>query len=134
MPGSGKETFMIQAGISSLSQPMSFQCQNCREFINTSMDNCPYCQVAINHDAAMTAADHQAKIAKACNSASFLKVMARAMVIFYLVSWIPIVGGAAGVAFFAMAVLIPVLLIIWWVRYARLQTDDQDFDNAKRNT
>ena len=125
---------MIQAGISSLSQPMSFQCQNCREYINTSMNNCAFCQVAINHDAAMMAADHQTKIASACNNASFLKVMARAMVAFYLVSWIPIVGGAASVAFFAMAVIVPTVLAVWWIRYSGLQTGDPDFEDAKRNT
>jgi len=125
---------MIEAGISSFDQPMSFQCQNCREYLNTSMNSCPYCRVTIRHDAALAAASHHARIASACNSASFLKVMARAMVVFYLVSWIPIVGGAADLAFFAMAVIVPVALTVWWIRYCGLQTSDADFDNAQRNT
>ncbi len=63
----------------SLSQPQVFQCQNCREFINTSMTHCSYCGVAINAEAATAAADIQANVAKACSDANFLKIMARAI-------------------------------------------------------
>jgi hypothetical protein len=72
----------------SLSQPQVFQCQNCREFINTSMTNCTYCGVAINAEAATAAADVQANVAKACSDANYLKIMARALVVFFLLSFL----------------------------------------------
>lgn len=125
-----KLTIIGEAGIGSFDQPMSFQCQNCREYLNTSMNSCPYCRVTIRHDAALAAASHHAS---ACNSSSFLKVMARAMVVFYLVSWIPIVGEAAGLAFFAMAVIAPVALAVWWARgIGRLVGSIQRAANRRR--
>lgn len=118
----------------SLSQPQVFQCQNCREFINTSMSNCPYCGVAINFEAASAAADNQAKVAKACSDASYLKIMARAQVAFFLISWIPIIGGFAGWGFLFLLIVLPVLLVRWWVKYRNLQTADSDYKKAKRDT
>lgn len=118
----------------SLSQPQVFQCQNCREFINTSMTLCSYCGVAINASAAAAAADVQTSVANACNEASFLKIMARAQVAFLLFSLIPLIGGAAGWGFLFLLIAIPVMLIRWWVKYRNLQTGDKDYEKAKHNT
>lgn len=117
----------------SLNQPQAFQCPNCREFINASMSNCSYCGVAINHEAAMAAANVQAKVGQACSDASYLKITARAFVLFYLLDWIPfmpLVGWGALILFIA----VPVMLVRWWVKYSKLQTADPDYEKAKRDT
>lgn len=116
-----------------LNQPQAFQCPNCREFINASMSNCSYCGVAINYDSAIAAANIQSKVGQACSDASYLKITARAFVVFYLLSWVPflpLVGWGSLILFIA----VPVMLIRWWVKYSKLQTADPDYEKAKRDT
>lgn len=98
------------------------------------MANCPYCGVAINAETARTAAEVQSKVGAACSNASYLKIMARAMIVFYLIGWIPFVGGVGSLGFLAMVILIPILLIRWWVKYGKLQTGDTDYEKARRDT
>lgn len=118
----------------SLNQTQVFQCQNCREFINTAMTNCSYCGVVINPESATTAADVQSKVGKACSDGNFLKIMARALVVFFLVSLVPIVGGLAGWGFLFLLIAVPVMLVRWCIKYNGLQTGDKDYEVAKRNT
>ena len=117
----------------SLSQPKVFQCQNCREFINTELTNCPYCGVILNLEAATAAADNQSNVAKACSDANFLKIMARALVLFFVLSFVPflpLVGYGSLILFLA----VPVMLVRWWIKYRKLQTADPDYEKAKRDT
>ncbi|MGH9842968.1 MAG: hypothetical protein ACREEM_29880 [Blastocatellia bacterium] len=125
---------MSQSSIGSLNQAQVFQCLNCREMINVSLANCPYCGVAINPETAHAAADNQAIVAQACSNASYLKIMARAMVGFFLFSFVPFVGGIGSWGFLAMLVIIPIVMVRWWVKYRNLQTGDPDFDKARRDT
>lgn len=116
-----------------LNQPQTFQCPNCREFINASMGNCSFCGAAINYETALAAADIQAKVGQACSDASYLKITARALVVFYLLSWIPflpLVGWGALI----LMIAVPVMLVRWWVKYGKLQTGDPDYEKAKRDT
>ncbi len=117
----------------SLSQPSVFQCQNCREFINTSMTHCSYCGVAINAEAATAAADIQANVAKACSDANFLKIMARAQLVFFLLNLIPFLP-LVGWGFIILLVAVPIMLVRWWIKYRDIQTGDQDYEKAKRDT
>jgi len=117
----------------SLSQPQVFQCQNCREFINTSMTNCSYCGVAINAEAATAAADVQANVAKACSDANYLKIMARALGVFYLLNLIPFLP-LVGWGFLVLLIGVPIMMVRWWVKYSKLQTSDADYEKAKRDT
>ena len=117
----------------SLNQQQVFQCQNCREFINTGLTNCPYCGVMINLEAATAAADNQANVAKACSDANFLKLMARALAGFFLLSFVPfvpLVGWGSLILFIA----VPIMLVRWWIKYRNLQTSDPDYERARRDT
>ena len=117
----------------SLNQPQVFQCQNCREFINTGLTNCPYCGVMINLEAATAAADVQANVAKACSDANFLKIAARALAVFFGLSFVPFLP-MVGLASLIMLIVVPILLVRWWVKYRNLQTADQDYEKARRET
>lgn len=125
---------MAQSGLGSLNQAQVFQCRICREMIHVSMANCPYCGVEVHPEAAQAAADNQATVAQACSTASYLKTMARAMVGFLLFSFVPFVGGFGSWGFLAMLVIIPIVLIRWWIKYRNLQTGDPDFETARRDT
>ena len=110
-----------------------FPCPNCREIINLSMTHCRFCGVAIDPRAAMLASQNQAIVARACNDANYLKIMARSLIVFYLVSWVPFLG-ISGWAFLILMLAIPVLFFRWWIKYSSLETVDADFEEAKRQS
>lgn len=125
---------MSQSLLGALGQPEVFQCPNCQEFINTSMAQCSYCGVSVNYESAQAAAGVQRQVGQACSDASYLKIMARAQIVFYALSWIPFVGGFAVWGWLFLVFAIPIMLIRWWVKFRALQTADPDFENARRTT
>jgi hypothetical protein len=122
---------MAQTGLGSLSQAQVFRCRNCQEVINTGMSNCAYCGVAIDHAAAQAAADAQAYVANAYSDASYAKIAARALVVFFLLGLIPLFPGWPTLI---LLIVVPVLVVRWWIKYRGLQTTDPDYEKARRHT
>jgi len=116
------------------SQVHVFPCPNCRETINTSMQQCPFCSTAIDGAAAETAAAETGRISQACSDASYLKVMLGILLPFWLLMFVPILGmiGLVGFVFVKYAVL--VMTIRWWVKYRTIKTTDPDFSKARGTT
>ena len=114
-------------------QPRIFQCPNCKEFINTSMAECRFCHVPVDHNFASVAAETQDKTNAACNDASFLKTVARVTVIVYLTSWIPFIGWFGSIAFLILMIAVPIMEIRWYVKYSGIPTKDADYNRAKRD-
>jgi hypothetical protein len=114
-------------------QARVFQCPNCKETIDTSAQECRFCHAQIDAGAAEAAADVMAKINQACSDASYLKVAAGAMAVFFGMRFIPFLGlvGLGGIAFLVLAV--PVMTIRWWTRFWRIQSDDPEFRRARRS-
>lgn len=110
-----------------------FPCPHCKEFINTSLSECKFCGTAVDYEAAQRAAEIQEQTAKACSDANYLKVTARTMPIFYLVSWVPIVGGSAGWGFLFLLFAVPIMGALWWSRHRTIPTTDPDYKVAKRS-
>jgi hypothetical protein len=111
-----------------------FPCPNCGETINTTVQQCPFCSTIIDHNAAEASAAATAHVSQAISDASYLKVMAWAILSFFLVMFIPFLGlvGFAGLWFLRIA--IPFMLIRWWVRYGKIKTDDREFSQARGTT
>ena len=111
-----------------------FPCPHCRETINTTVQSCPFCGTAIDHAAAEASAAATARISQAVSDASYLKVMAWAILTFFLVMFVPFLGlvGLAGLWFLRLA--IPFMLIRWWIRFGKIKTDDRDFSQARGST
>lgn len=124
---------MAQTGLGSLTQAQVFRCRNCREVINTAMTNCAYCGVAIDHEAAQAAADVQEFVGRACSDASYVKIAARALGGFFLLNLIPFLP-LVGWATLILLIVVPVLLVRWWIKYRRIQTSDPDYEKARRDT
>jgi hypothetical protein len=108
-----------------------FACPHCRETINTSMVVCPFCFVSIDSIAAEESAGLTSRVSQACSDASYLKVMAWALVSFVLIMLLPFLGmiGVAGLWFLRFA--IPFMTIRWWMRYGSLKTIDPEFSRAR---
>jgi len=116
------------------SQVHVFPCPNCRETINTSMQQCPFCSTAIDGAAAETAAAETSRISQACSDASYLKIMLGMLLPFGILIFVPLLGmiGLFGFVFIKYATL--VMTIRWWVKYGKLKTTDPDFSKARGTT
>lgn len=109
-----------------------FRCPNCQEFINTSLTECSFCHATVDVQAAQMAADAQGHAAQAYSDASVLKIMARAFLTLYLLSWIPIIGGFAGWGAFFLSIAVPIMFLRWWKKHASVQSADPDYPKAKK--
>ncbi len=73
------------------------------------------------------------RISQACSDASYLRIMLGGLIAFTFLAFFPflgLVGLAVGFVFVKYAV--PVLVIRWWIRNAKIQTSEPDFGKAKR--
>lgn len=113
--------------------PRTFPCTNCREFINESMRQCPFCGAPVDPAAAQAAAEMQEQINRACNDASMIRNLAGALWLCFLLYFAPFVGCLAGVTLLGLFFLVPVRLLIWQSSYGGLKTADVDYRTAKRN-
>jgi hypothetical protein len=108
-----------------------FQCPTCKETINTSVTQCPYCSVAIDPRAADGAADLMGKVNQACSDASYLRIMAGTMVVFFFLSFLPLVGFVATFGHWFLLLAVPTMTIRWWVKFGAIQSDDPDLRRAR---
>ena len=109
-----------------------FQCPNCKQFINNTTTICKYCSVELNEELITGLVGKQERVDAAYNSASKLRILAGAMWAFFFFSLIPFIGYAASWVFYVIVVLIPILLIVWYIKYSSLKTVDPDFNTARK--
>lgn len=120
------------AGTLSLSSTVQvFPCPNCRETINTSVQQCPFCSTPIDRAAAEQSAAATSKISQACSDASYLKVMLGILIPFGILIFFPFLGLAGMVGFVFIKYAVPVMTIRWWIKYGRIKTTDSDFSSAR---
>jgi hypothetical protein len=107
-------------------------CPNCKETINTSMQQCPFCSTPIDPNAANASAEAFGRINQACSDASYLKIMCGVALTFFVIAFVPIVGmiGSWGLLFLEFA--IPVMATRWWVKFRSIKTDDPEFIRARQ--
>jgi hypothetical protein len=109
-----------------------FPCPNCQETINTSVQQCPFCSASIDRAAAEQSAAATSEISQACSDASYLKVMAWALLTFFILMFVPFLGLAGIVGLWFLRIAIPVMVVRWWIKFGSIKTDDPDFTRAKR--
>jgi hypothetical protein len=110
---------------------MVFQCPKCNETIDASAQQCRFCSAPIDAGTAKIAAEAMAEVNQACSDASSLKIMAGVILVFFALSFAPIVGylGYWGLLFLLFAV--PVMVVRWWVKFGSIQTAESDFKRAR---
>jgi|SRR5687768_1756710 len=111
----------------------TFPCPNCHEFINTNADTCRHCSTPIDLQLAYASLHLQEKVNSACNSASLIRNMVGVMWVFFFIGFIPFIKVAGAIGMLVLFVLVPVRLIHWRMKYGGIQTEDRDYNQAKRN-
>jgi hypothetical protein len=96
------------------------------------MQQCPFCSIDIDPAAAEVSAAETGKISQACSDASYLKIMAWALLTAFFVMFVPFLSlaGVAGLWFLRLA--IPFMVIRWWIKYGSIKTGDRDFVRARK--
>ena len=105
------------------------QCQICREFINRSLTNCPYCGVVV--DTLEIAPGSE--INEARKEAILIKVLARTLAAAFLAIAMSVLERYVLGCFLLLLVAEPVMLIRWWVKYRDIQTSDDRYATARRD-
>ena len=113
-------------------RPRTFRCPNCKEMVNDSMKDCPFCKVPLDPGVVALAAERQEKANRAYSDANFLKIAATSMFVFLGIGLIPLLGFVYYGFIFTFLVVF-VLLIRWQVKFSGLLTDDPDYQRAKRS-
>jgi hypothetical protein len=115
-----------------LAQPRTFRCPNCSEMITDAMNVCRFCAVPVDQGVAALVAERQQRANQACSDASFLQTTARAMFVFLVVSFIPLIPFVYW-GFFATFISLAVMLVRWQLKFGDLLTSDPDYQHAKRS-
>lgn len=116
-----------------MSQEQTVQCYNCLEFVSATLTNCRYCGAVITVENAPVEETAQSKLAQASRDGSFLKLLSRALVVCFLALTFSIFSKLALAGFLLLLVAVPILLVHWWVKHGRLQSEEQVYYTAKRN-
>jgi len=80
----------------------------------------------------MASMDLQTRLDEAYRSASNTRILAGAMTTFFFVGFIPFVGFVATWAFRVTFLLIPILLIVWFVKYHSLNKNLPEISDARK--
>jgi hypothetical protein len=108
-----------------------FRCPNCREFINTTLQQCRFCGVELDPVAADASATAQSKLNAVCSDASYARILAGIMWVMFFVSFIPLFGlflFGTYLLFFA----VPFMVVRSWRRLSALgKSEDPAFRGAR---
>ena len=110
------------------------RCPHCKEYIDARSAHCRFCHGYIDTLTSQVSAELQQRVNNAYNEASWIRNGAGAYAIFVAIRlFVPFLAIGSAVVLPIMSIALPVMLIRWYVRFGRLQTDDPDYPRAKRN-
>ncbi|MEI9969308.1 MAG: hypothetical protein WDM87_12040 [Terracidiphilus sp.] len=114
-----------------MSETTIFECPSCKETIDATADSCRFCGAKVDHEAARKGAETMARINRACSDASFMKSTAMAIVVFFVLRFVPFLGMIGYIGFPVLLVAVPIWSLIWLSKYRGIETDDAEFLKAR---
>lgn len=96
------------------------------------MQQCPYCSTPVDAVAAQAAAELMSKVNQGCSDASYLRIVAGLMGVFFVVSFVPLISWLGTAGYWFMIFAVPVMAVRWRFKYGKLKTDDPGFKSAKK--
>ena len=112
--------------------PSVFDCPKCKQTIDASSTTCRFCGAPVDHDVALKSAALLAKVNQACSDASYMRTVAFALPVFFLLRFVPFVPLLGAVGFVGISIGVPIWGVIWWIRYSAIEYDDAEFKKARR--
>ena len=116
-----------------LNSARTFPCPNCTQLVMVGVEKCRHCSSPIDAAVAEAAATTQDKVNLAYSDAMVIRNLAVGMWVFFLVRFIPFVGIVGWIGMMVLLVAVPVKLILWQVKFGRINTTDPDYKTAKTN-
>jgi hypothetical protein len=112
-----------------------FRCPSCHEIISLGVSSCRFCSTPIDHRVAQVEAEKLGQITQACAQANQLKhgnaIIPLLLLLQAYLWWTSSMPGiGAKISWISLGG--PIIVIGWFVKYGRLQTDDPDFHQAKK--
>ena len=102
-------------------------------FTNEAVERCSHCGTPIDRGQAKAAAAVQEKVNRTVDLASYARILAGAMPVLYLGSFLPIVGFAAGWGFLFLVFVVPIFVFRSWVSTRAIPKNDPALKKARRN-
>lgn len=96
------------------------------------MTACAFCSAPIDPAAAAVAADELSVVNQACSDASYLKILATAMVAFFIIQLIPFLGSLGTIGFYGTMFGTPAFAIYWWSQFGSLKSTDPEYLVARK--
>ncbi len=115
-----------------MSDYKTFRCPNCQELVNNMMTVCKHCGIPLDEKTMSDSADAQDRVNSAYNAASNVRILAGAMWMFFFFSFIPFIGILGGIGFYLAFIGVPVMLIVWMIRYGGIPKTDPEIKDARR--
>jgi hypothetical protein len=123
-----------------------FDCPKCGQTIDTSASVCRFCGAKIDHAAAESSAHLLANVDQACSDGSVLRntmvivLVLLGGVVFALLRqprFFVLFGFENTILGFSVLMLLvcspfPLWALRWWTKYAKLSSQDDDFQNARK--
>lgn len=109
-----------------------FQCPNCKQFINNLSSVCKYCSVELDQRMISGLVEGQERVDVAYNSASKLRILAGGMWGLFFLSFVPFIGYVVSWIFYVVVILIPVMLVVWYIRFGNIRSLDPEFKTARK--
>ncbi len=115
-----------------MGEPSIFECPNCKETIDAKAENCRFCGVKVDREAARSAAALLARINQACSDASYMRSTALALPVFFGLRFVPIISMLGSIGFLGLSLGIPIWSARWWWKFAKIDAHDAEFRKARK--
>jgi hypothetical protein len=108
-----------------------FECPQCKETIDSSADTCRFCGAMVDHAAAQKAADVLSRVNQAISDAKYMRTCSLGLPVVFALRFVPFFAWSGGIGYLGLSLLVPVWALLWWMKYASLKVDDNDYRNAR---
>jgi hypothetical protein len=93
---------------------------------------CPHCSLQLDEQTMSDSIATQDRTNNAYNSASNIRILAGAMWMFFFFSLLPFIGIIGRIGFYIAFAGVPILLIVWVIRYWSIPKSEPDIAGARK--